>query len=299
MTSFASKPATTPTPAGTIGGTKVTMTDPQFKQLREVVYKRSGIHFPDNKKYILESRLGHRLAELEMDDFEQYIAFLTMGPYQSDEFQEMFNRITINETSFFRNEPQLAIFEKQILPELLEARKNTRRLRIWSAACSTGEEPFTLAIMVHRTLGIRLPDWRIEILGTDISERALNVANSGKYSNYAMRSTPDLIKNRFFKPDGQNWILDPAVRSMVNFELHNLKDRLAAKRHGTWDVIFCRNVLIYFDDAMKKQVIEMFADQIAPDGTLFIGHSERIRDVTNAFEQMNVPQGFCYRKTLA
>ena len=117
------------------------MSTAQFEKLRKIIYDRAGIHFPDAKKYVLESRLGHRLGELEVEDFDQYIAFLTMGPYQSDEFQEMFNRITINETSFFRNEPQLDVFERKILPEILEKRKATKRLRIWSAACSSGEEP--------------------------------------------------------------------------------------------------------------------------------------------------------------
>lgn len=256
------------------------MSDAQFKRLAKIIYDRSGIHFPETKKYIIESRLSHRLAELEMDDYDQYTAFLTMGPYQSDEFQEMFNRITINETSFFRNEPQLTVFERQVLPELLEARKTTRRLRVWSAACSTGEEPFTLAIIVHRTLGVRLKDWNIEIMGTDISERALNVANKGEYSSYAMRSTPELVKNRYFSEKNGLWTIDDQIRSMVAFELHNLKDRLAAKRHGIWDVIFCRNVMIYFDEEAKAELEERFVDQLAPAGHLYIGHSERLIGVS-------------------
>lgn len=276
--------------------TKITLSNAQFSKLSQVIYDRSGIHFPESKKYILESRLSHRLRDLEMTDFDQYIAYLTMGPYQMDEFQEMFNRITINETSFFRNDAQLCVFEHQILPELLEARVKTKRLRIWSAACSTGEEPFTLAMMLHRTLGVRLGDWNIEILGTDISEKALAVAQSGTYNTYAVRSTPDLIKRRYFTEEGRNFQLSETIRSMVNFERHNLKDRLAAKRHGIWDVIFCRNVLIYFDDAMKKGVVSMFANQLADDGTLFIGHSERIKDLTQDFQQLSIPQGFCYQK---
>ncbi|RMH27402.1 MAG: protein-glutamate O-methyltransferase CheR [Planctomycetota bacterium] len=275
---------------------RVSMTDSQFKALSKIIYDRSGIHFPDAKKYILESRLTHRLQELDLEDFDQYVALLSMGPYQQDEFQEMFNRITINETSFFRNDAQLDVFEKQILPQLLEARAKTRRLRIWSAACSTGDEPFTLAILIHRTLGIRLSDWNIEILGTDISEKALNVALAGQYTNYSVRSTPKMVLDRYFKFDGRLYTLNEDIRKMVSFEKHNLKDRLAAKRHGIWDVIFCRNVLIYFDDAMKNQVIGMFHDQLAPDGTLFIGHSERIKDIAGKFEQMPIPQGFCYSK---
>ncbi|MBO6514443.1 MAG: protein-glutamate O-methyltransferase CheR [Phycisphaerales bacterium] len=275
---------------------KISMSKAQFTKLAQVIYDRSGIHFPETKQYILESRLSHRLNELEMTDFDQYIAYLTMGPYQMDEFQEMFNRITINETSFFRNDAQLAVFEHQILPELLDARSGTKRLRIWSAACSTGEEPFTIAMLLHRTLGVRLADWNIEILGTDISEKALAVAQGGVYNSYAVRSTSDLIKNRYFKENGRNFELSESIRSMVNFERHNLKDRMSAKRHGIWDIIFCRNVLIYFDDPMKKGVISMFADQLANDGTLFIGHSERIKDLTTDFQQLSIPQGFCYQK---
>lgn len=272
-----------------------TMSDVQFQTLAKIIQDRSGIHFPETKKYIVESRLSHRLGELDLEDFDQYIGFLTMGPYQSEEFQEMFNRITINETSFFRSEPQLSVFEEQVLPGLLEARSATKRLRIWSAACSTGEEPFTLAIILQRTLGVRLADWSIEILGTDISERALRHANDGEYSSYAMRSTPDPVKKQYFKEQGGLWTVDEQTRSMVSFELHNLRDTLAARRHGSWDVIFCRNVMIYFDGDMKRRVIEMFGDQIAEDGALFIGHSENIRDVNDRFDPLPHAQGFCYR----
>jgi len=274
---------------------KIEMSEGEFDRLREIVYQRAGIHFPPNKKYILESRLCHRLRELELEDFGQYIAFLTMGPYQSDEFQEMFNRITINETSFFRHDAQLGVFEKMALPELLEARSSVKRLRIWSAACSSGEEPFTLAMLVHRSLGLRLSDWRIEILGTDISERALKIAQSGRYTDYAMRSTPDLVKSRYFRQDGREWVLSDEIRSMVSFELHNLRDTLAARRHGTFDVIFCRNVMIYFDADMKKRVLNGFAGQLAADGRLFIGHSETVRPEEAPFSAVEIPHGFCYR----
>ncbi len=275
---------------------KIKMSTNQFTRMAKIIYDRSGIHFPDTKKYIIESRLSLRVAELEMEDFDQYISYLTMGPYQTEEFQEMFNRITINETSFFRNDAQLDVFESKILPDLLEARASKKRLRIWSAACSTGEEPFTIAMLLHRTLGVRLSDWRIEILGTDISEKALNVAQGGKYNSYAVRTTPSLMKDRYFKEEGRDFILNDTIRSMVNFEKHNLKDRMAARRHGTWDVIFCRNVLIYFDDEMKREVVSMFDKQLESDGTLFIGHSERIKSLTDTFEQLPIPQGFCYQK---
>ncbi|MDX2148421.1 MAG: protein-glutamate O-methyltransferase CheR [Planctomycetota bacterium] len=276
--------------------TSPTMTERQFQQLAKIIYDRSGISFKLPKKYVLESRLAHRLIELEIETFDDYISLLSMGPFQQDEFQEMFNRITINETSFFRNEPQLAVFEREALPLLLDARKATKRLRIWSAACSTGEEPYTLAMLLDRTLGVRLPDWRVEILGTDISERALDIASEGKYTDYALRSTNAAHKARYFTQSGSMWQLSPSIKQMVNFELHNLRDRASARRHGLWDVIFCRNVMIYFDDAMVSQVLHMFADQLADDGFLFIGHSETIRPGEAPFTPTPQPQGFCYRK---
>ncbi len=274
------------------------MTDRQFQQLRTLIYARSGIHFPDSKKYVLESRLTQRLIELELEDYEQYYMFLSTGPYQSDEFQEMFNRITINETSFFRNEPQLEVFEKHVLPELIEARKHVKRLRLWSAACSSGEEPYTLAMLIHRSLGARLAEWNVEVLGTDISEKVLEAAANAEYSDYAVRTTPALAKQRYFTQKDGAWTLSPEIRRMAHFELHNLKDRLAARRFGSFDVIFCRNVMIYFDDPMKDAVLTGFYEQLAPDGTLFIGHSETIRG-TSQFIPTSIPQGFCYKRARA
>jgi chemotaxis protein methyltransferase CheR len=274
----------------------VSMTDPQFHTLRRIIYDRSGIHFPENKKYVLESRLTRRIEELGIDNFDQYAAFLSIGPYKEDEFQEMFNRITINETSFFRNEPQLDYFERHVLPPLLEARKHVRKLRIWSSACSTGEEPYTLAMQVHRSLGLRLADWKVEILGTDISERVLVIGQAGKYTNYSMRTTPALVQQRYFRQEGEFFCIDPTLRSMVHFELLNLKDSFAARRFGTWDVIFCRNVLIYFDDPMKTHCVKLFHEQLASDGTLFIGHSETLRNVPVAFDQAACAHAFAYTK---
>jgi len=275
----------------------VTMSTSQFEKLRKVVYERSGIYFQDSKKYVLESRLSRRLEELEFNDFDQYIMFLTAGPYQTDEFQEMFNRITINETSFFRNEPQLEVFEKQVLPGLIESKSSSKTLRIWSAACSSGEEPYTLAMQIHRSLGVRLQDWKIEILGTDISEKVLMTAQSGKYPHYSVRSVNPMVLNRYFKKDGSLYDLDPTIQSMVHFEKLNLKDRLAAKRFGMWDIIFCRNVMIYFNDEMKNHCAKMFHDQLQDNGTLFIGHSETLRNLSVSFEALPFPQGFAYKKS--
>ncbi len=275
---------------------KLQLTDAQFNRLRTLVYDRAGIHFQDTKKYVLESRLGRRLDELKFDSFDQYLTFLTSGPYQTDEFQEMFNRITINETSFFRNEPQLKVFEDHILPELLEQRRTRKTLRLWSAACSSGEEPYTLAMIVHRYLGVRLADWKIEIVGTDISEKVIKLAQVGRYPHYAVKSTDATVLNRYFKQEGRDYVLDSDIRSMVHFEKLNLKDIYAARRYGTFDAIFCRNVMIYFDEPMKKSCVQMFHKQLADDGTLMIGHSESLRSLDVPFTQLDLPKAFAYRK---
>ncbi len=276
--------------------TRITMTDAQFERLRNIIYERSGIHFPAAKKYVLESRLSRRVEDLKMQSFDQYIMFLSIGPYRDDEFQEMFDRITINETSFFRNAPQLDVFEKEILAKLLDERRNVRKLRIWSCGCSTGEEPYTLAIQIHRSLGVRLADWNVEILGTDISEKVLTVAQTGRYTSYSMRGVSPLILQRYFTISGGFYHIIPELRPMVHFELLNMKEIAAARRFGSWDVIFCRNVMIYFDDAMRLHCLRAFHQQLSPQGTLFIGHSETLRNLNAAFDPLAAPHAFAYRK---
>ncbi len=276
--------------------TVVKMSDLDFSELRTLIYERSGIAFQDSKRYVLESRLAHRLEELNMDSFHEYLQFLSIGPHQTGEFEEMLNRININETSFFRNEPQLDTFEQIVLPELLEARASTKRLRIWSAACSTGEEPYTLAMQIHRALGVALADWHIEILGTDISGNVLNTAHEAKYASLSLRSVDPLVVSRYFREEGSFSEVDPTIHEMVSFEKHNLCDSLAATRYGTWDAIFCRNAMTFFDEDTRKCVLEMFHNQIADDGVLFVGHNETLRSHRDMFEPIATPQSFAYTK---
>ncbi len=276
-----------------------TMNSQEFDSFASLIYERSGIQFKTAKKYLLEARLSRRLEELKLETYDQYLMFLTTGPYQNDEFQEMFNRITVNETSFFRTAPQLDYLETHVLPELIAARAETKRLRIWSAACSTGDEPYSLAIMVHRTLGLRLLDWNIEIMGTDISEKVLAQAVTGRYSEHSLRTTPDLVRNRYFHPvedQPGTFELDAEIRRMVRFQRLNLKDPFAARRFGAWDLIFCRNVMIYFDDDMKRHCVQLFHDTLEPDGVLFVGHCEVLPDFGRPLEAIKSANAFAYRK---
>lgn len=276
--------------------TQSKMTAEQFGGFRKVIYDHTGIWFPETKQYLLESRLGRRMASLKVDDFNQYHALLTTGPFRDDEFQEMCNAITINETSFFRNEAQLEAFENNLLPELLEKRKTTKRLRIWSAACSSGEEPYTLGIILNRTLGIRMMDWRIEILGTDLSERVLDIAAKGVYGSFSFRTVTDRVRQANFTESPQGWAIHENIKQLVHFEKHNLRDAAAARRFGQFDVIFCRNVMIYFDDEMRSSCVSMFHDRLATDGVFCVGHSENIRN-DNRFKENSDPRAFAYHKS--
>lgn len=278
-----------------MGEPRHTLSPAQFEKLRKIIYDRAGIWFADSKRYLLEARLSRRLAELNMDDFDQYATFLSIGPYRDAELNEMFSRITINETSFFRNEPQLSVFEKVIVPQLLTARNGMKQLRIWSSACSTGEEPYTLAILLHRSLGLRLQEWTIQIVGSDISDRALHAAKTGRYPSLSLRTTPPNVVQRYFRAASGFYQIDPKIQSMVSFTKVNLKDSLGARRLGSWDVIFCRNVLIYFDQPMRDNVIKLFHDTLTPDGSLLLGHSESIR-ANDLFVARPEPQAFAYSK---
>jgi len=272
------------------------MTDLQFEQLRTVIRQRSGIHFPVERKALLESRLARRLQELALDDFGGYLAVLTDGPDATHEFHEMLNRITVNETSFFRNEAQLAALEHDILPRLLEARRDCRRLRLWSAACSSGQEPYTLAIQLHRTLGVQLADWSIDILGTDISQKMLRLAEAASYDAYSLRNASDDTVQRYFTQRDGVYRLSPEITSMARFAWHSLDDAAAAATFGTFDLVVCRNVLIYFDQGMREQCAAMFADRLADDGVLLIGHSESLRELNTPFEPDETPCACAYRK---
>ncbi|HZW05525.1 MAG TPA: protein-glutamate O-methyltransferase CheR [Phycisphaerales bacterium] len=251
----------------------------QFDTLRAIIYAHVGIHFPDAKKALLASRLSRRVSELNLESYDQYVQYLTIAPDREQELQEMLSRVTINHTSFFRDPQQLAYLRDTALPQLIEARRRERTLRVWSAACSTGEEPYTLAILIHQALGERLPDWRIEVLGTDVSARALAAAEQARYPDDAIRAVDPVVRVRYFRQDGPFWTIDPLVRSLVSFDIHNLKDRLGAKRYGAWDAVVCRNALIYFDDAMRARVAAMFADQLKPGGWLAVGASESLQSL--------------------
>lgn len=279
-------------------GKELKISDSEFVQLRDFIYQKSGIFIADNRKYLLENRLANRLKALNLKDFGEYFYYLQYDSKRQAEMVELFNAVTTNETSFYRNPPQLQVFQEKVLPEILEEqrKKRTRTLRIWSAGCSTGEEPYTLGIILHEVLGAEIGMWNIKITANDLSEGVLQSARAGVYTEYALRTTPKEIVDKWFTPQDGKFLIRPEVKKLVSFGAINLSDRALMKRVESSHLIFCRNVIIYFDDEMKKLVISSFYDNLLTGGYLFIGHSESLHNISRAFKPVHHPGAIIYRK---
>ena len=274
------------------------VTDDEFVQLRDFIYQQSGIFIAENRKYLVENRLSNRIKELNLKTFGEYYYFLRFDASRKTELTKLFEVITTNETSFFRNPPQLKVFQEKILPATLEEikKKGVKKLRIWSAGCSTGEEPYTLAIILHEVLKTELPQWDIKITANDLSEVVLKAARQGRYSEYALRTTPPEIIAKYFLKKDAVYDISPRLKPIINFAPINLSDRLMLKRNERSHIIFCRNVIIYFDDEMKRQVIESFYDNLLPGGCMLIGHSESLHNISRTFKPEHHVGTIVYRK---
>ncbi len=266
-----------------------------FHQLRDLIYEQTGIHFQDNKKYLLENRLKPRLIACGCRTYEEYYRFLKSDAYRDREFTTLYAAVTTNETFFFRDDAQLDTFMKVIVPAVLERNKDKRQLRIWSAACSTGDEPYTLAMMLasHPPL----MNWAIDILATDISEPALEVARKGVYEAHALRKAPPQVVQRFFTGGPDRYTVIPAIARQVRFMNVNLYDRLRLKLIRGIDIIFCRNCLIYFDEKAKHQIVGDLVDALTPHGFLVIGFSESLQNMSDRLKTIYAGRSVVYQKT--
>lgn len=274
----------------------VQMSDGEFRELRGQILDRAGIAVQDGKRYVLESRLSSRLEALGLDSFGEYARFLRIAPSRLAEFQELLTRVTVNEGCFLRHRHQLEIFERVTLSGLIAARSRVRRLRLWSAGCGTGEEAYTLAIMIARALGERLDRWDVGVLGTDICASALERGRSGRYGEASFRSTPSSWRAAHFVEHNGSWAAGPLIRGLVRFESHNLLDGLGARRLGEMDAILCRDTLIHFDASSRRAAVDVLHDRLAPDGALYLGPSETLSGVDAGFESIGVESAHGYVK---
>lgn len=268
-----------------------------FNLLRTIIYAKCGISFSDAKVYLLESRLMKRLEERNLKSFEDYYYFLTYDPGREKELNHLINCIVTNETSFFRDSVQLDGFRKGVVPKVLEAKaKSTdKTVRIWSSASSTGEEPYTLAIMLMEE-GLHLKGYSIEILGTDISDVVLNVAAQATYDRYSLRNTQEQYIKKYFTPYAGAFVLKKEVQNLVKYRKINLTNSQDARTVREMDIVFCRNVLIYFDDAAKKKAVSHLYDSLVRGGYLLVGFSETLHNITRLFTPVNVANTLVYQK---
>jgi len=251
-----------------------------FKLLADILVQRSGLALSENKIYLLESRLTPIARKMGLETLDELVAEVRRTKAEPL-LKKITEAMTTNESFFYRDGKPFEIFRSFVLPNIMQAR-TSKSLRIWSAASSTGQEPYSLA-MILKDEEIKLNDWQTEILGTDLSMEALKKAMAGIYSQFEVqRGLPIQQLMVYFKKVGVNWQIDPSIRAMVSYQQFNLLDSPASL--GRFDVVFCRNVLNYFDQETKAQVLVRVANLLADDGYLFLGASETVMGVTDAFK---------------
>lgn len=275
----------------------ITITDEEFRLIREFIRDHSGIYFDDDSKKMLEKRLNRRLLTHNIYSFRDYYRYLLYDSKRDEEISAIMDILTVNETYFFREKNQLKAFKEEILPELKERNMKRKRLKILSAGCSTGEEPYTIGILIKET-GL-FNGWDVEIIGSDINRRVLTVARQGIYGQHSFRGTEKYYINRYFDPvdDGRYRIKDE-IKKLVFFSNLNLieSDKLAFL--GPVDTIFCRNVLIYFDIPSRKKVIDGFYRILKYGGYLLLGHAESLINISTDFTLKHLRNDLVYQKPL-
>jgi chemotaxis protein methyltransferase CheR len=268
--------------------------DEFIRRISALIYDRTGLSFHESSRFFLEKRIETRFSSLGITSGDDYMSYLQFDGDSEKEWDALITLITTNETYFMREERQLKCFKEDILPEL--AKKNPgKKIRIWSAGCSSGEEPYSIAILARESRCIT--ENLVEIFATDINSRVIQKAKDGIYGESSFRAVDDLFKARWFTQEGgQKWRLKEEIRKRVNFQRFNLFDMDRYSLFAPFDVIFCRNVIIYFDLEAKVRVVERFYDKLAAGGYLLLGHSESLISVTEKFRLVHLPNDLVYRK---
>jgi len=259
------------------------LTDREYEKFVEFIYNQTGIHFDSRKNTFISKRITNRLENLGEDSFTKYFDFLRYKDFQKIELQELVNLLTINESYFFRDFPQIEAFANYCLTEVAE-RKSAEdyfTIRIWSAGCSSGDEPYTLAIILSEILDFN--HWKIEVHASDIDLTILDKAKKGIYEERSIRDVPLEYLTKYFVKIGNKYKVNDKIKSMVHFEHLNLSDIKSMRLKRNFDFIFCRNVLIYFDELSRKKVIDNFFLSLNSGGYIFLGSSESINRITTAF----------------
>ncbi len=289
-----------------------TLSESELKLVQVLVYQECGLHFDERRSHFLQDRLLRRMRACQTPSFYSYYRLLTSSEGKR-EMAVLLENLAIHETSFFRNKAQFDLFHKAIMEELLQ-RKQERRdcsLRVWSAGCSTGQEPYTLAMLMCDALAyydlrnplpyemptpkpLVPPPWKLEVLASDISYTALRTAQDGVYTDTQMEAVDFAYRLRYFDKLGDKYAVKKSVKDLVHFDFHNLKTEFLPQRN---DVIFCRNVMIYFDEPEQKRLVEKFYRCLNPEGYLFLGHAESLFGISDKFRMVHRDNGTAYQRT--
>jgi chemotaxis protein methyltransferase CheR len=274
--------------------------DPAYVKIRDLIYRISGIYHAEQKLYLLVSSCNRRMLACAVATPAQYFDYLTASAGRAAEIALLLNEITIGETYMFRHPAQLEALHNVIIPQLLQSKsaQAIKRLRVWSAGCSTGEEPYTLAMFFQEEKEKQLAGWTVDILATDLNSNSLDSARAGIYGDYALRNITDAQRRKYFKDIGNHKLqVNDLLKSQVRFDRVNLSDGSKMLFMKGIDVIFCCNVLIYFDLESKRRVVQHFFSNLVPGGYLFLGHAESLFKVDQTFQLVHFLGSTAYWKS--
>ena len=265
-----------------------------FRLIRDIIKDYCGLHFDDSSRTLLEKRLSRRVRNHHLNDFRDYYRLIRYDKRADEELTAIMDLLTVNETYFFREQNQLRAFSEEILEELWTVNRDRKTLRVWSAGCSTGEEPYTIAMLINERG--HFSGWDIEIHGSDINQRVLQTARRGVYRRNSFRTIEPYFMSKYFVEEDGSFRIRDSARKHVNFSYLNLLDPFKSRFLGRMDVIFCRNVLIYFDNSSRRRVIENFHDRLVDGGYLLLGHAESLINISTAFTLRHLKNDMVYQK---
>jgi chemotaxis protein methyltransferase CheR len=280
--------------------TEADLSDRALIKIRDLIYRISGIFYADTKFYLLATRARRRMTAIKSASFADYLDRLTAHPNREAEVRNFLNEITIGETYFFRSQRHLDAVSKIVLPKLmaLPSKQGFKKLRVWSAGCSTGEEPYTLSILLLEQLLQKHKDWTFEIVATDLNDLSVAKCREGLYGEYAVRNLSADMRQKYFSAENNLYRLKEEVRATVKFERLNLQDQSKMLFMKGFDLVFCCNVLIYFDGAAKRRTVDHFHNSLVPGGYFFLGECETLFGIYERFRLVHFPGATGYNKPL-
>ncbi|WP_231886480.1 CheR family methyltransferase [Methylomonas methanica] len=274
----------------------ISISESEFEKFREFFYRKTGIQFESSKRYFVDKRLEERIELTHSGNFRAYFTKLRFEA-SGAELQQLTNLMTVNETYFFREEYQFQCLVKSLLPEITGRKRDNTPIRIWAIPSSSGEEAYSIAIyLLEFWAGIN--DWDIEIISSDIDTKILALARHGQYSVRSVQHLPEKLLRKYFTRQAENYQICDDLREAVEFTRVNLSERTDTRAYRNFDIIFCRNLLIYFDDASRKAAAETFYDAMKPGAYICLGHSESMSRFSSLYKVRKFPEAIVYQKPL-